>query len=125
MAAIPRSWWFNPPPLEWSILKYGFQAEGGSRCTVLHGSGSRAHWPLPRPGSSGADVIRASERQHAVEDLDRHVHLGGPTLIGVRAQPVADHLLEPAHVGLGPGARVVPRGLLPAHPALLGDELQV
>src|SRR5215204_3195265 len=22
----------DPPPLEWSILKYGFQAEGGSRC---------------------------------------------------------------------------------------------
>ena len=43
--------------------------------TVLHGSGSRAHWPLPRPGSSGADVLRASELQHAVQDLDRHVHL--------------------------------------------------
>src|SRR3712207_6406916 len=22
----------DPPPLEWSILKYGFSAEGGSRC---------------------------------------------------------------------------------------------
>ncbi|MFL5160872.1 MAG: transposase [Microvirga sp.] len=22
----------DPPPLEWPILKYGFQAEGGSRC---------------------------------------------------------------------------------------------
>src|SRR4051795_10956429 len=27
--------------------------------------------------------------------------------------------------GLGPGTRVVARGVLPAHPALLGDELQV
>src|SRR5690349_13778260 len=35
--------------------------------TVLHGSGSLAHWPLPRPGSSGADVIRASQLQHAVQ----------------------------------------------------------
>src|SRR4051794_17187412 len=26
------SYCFDPPPLEWSILKYGFQAEGGSRC---------------------------------------------------------------------------------------------
>src|SRR3954469_23025475 len=24
----------DPPPLEWSILKYGFQAEGGSRCNA-------------------------------------------------------------------------------------------
>src|SRR3954465_10582428 len=63
----------DPPPLEWSILKYGFQAEGGSRCTVLHGSGSRAHWPLPRPESSGADVLRASERQHAVEGVDTDI----------------------------------------------------
>src|SRR3954468_1213791 len=47
------------------------------------------------------------------------------SLIRTRAQPVPDHALEPAHGGLGPGARVVARGLLPAHPALLGDELQV
>src|SRR4051795_2628549 len=39
--------------------------------------------------------------------MDRHVHLGGPTLIGVRAQPVPDHALEPADGGLGPGARIV------------------
>src|SRR3954447_12259676 len=38
----------------------------GTGATVLHGSGSRAHWPLPRPGSSGADVLRASQLQHAV-----------------------------------------------------------
>src|SRR3954466_11589493 len=92
--------------------------------TVLHGSGSLAHWPLPRPGSSGADVIRASQLQHAVQDLDRHVHLSRPTLIRTRAQPVPDHALEPADGGLGPGARIVARGILPAHPALLGDELQ-
>src|SRR4051812_20719036 len=83
--------------------------------TVLHGSGSRAHWPLPRPGSSGADVLRASELQHAVQDLDRHVHLSRPTLVRARAQPVPDHALEPADGGLGPGARIVARGLLPGH----------
>src|SRR4051812_46814074 len=53
------------------------------------------------------------------------VHLSRPTLIRTRAQPVPDHALEPADGGLGPGARVGARGLLPAHPALLGDELQV
>src|SRR3954463_16355914 len=97
----------------------------GSPVTVLHGSGSRAHWPLPRPGSSGADVGRASQLQHAVQVLDRHVHLSRPTLVRTRAQPVPDHALEPADGGLGPGAGIVARGLLPAHPALLGDELQV
>src|SRR3954470_13918070 len=69
----------------------------------------------PAPSRLGdADIVRASEFQHAVEDMDRHVHLGGPTLIGVRAQPVPDHALEPADGGLGPGARIVARGLLPA-----------
>src|SRR3954471_14172372 len=80
--------------------------------TVLHGSGSRAHWPLPRPGSGDADGLRASQLQHAVQDLDRHVHLSRPTLIRTRAQPVPDHALEPADGGLGPGARIVARGLL-------------
>src|SRR4051812_24650825 len=82
---------------------------GGERAcyTVLHGSGSLAHWPLPCPGSSGADVIRASQLQHAVQDLDRHVHLSRPTLIRTRAQSVPDHALEPADGGLGPGARIV------------------
>src|SRR3954468_15407894 len=47
------------------------------------------------------------------------------SLIRTRAQPVPDHALEPADGGLGPGARIVARGLLPAHPAPLGDELQV
>src|SRR3954471_3973208 len=66
----------------------------------------------PAPSRLGdADIVRASEFQHAVENIDRHVHLGGPTLIGVRAQPVPDHALEPADGGLGPGARIVARGL--------------
>src|SRR3954470_5575774 len=81
--------------------------------------------PYPVLGSCDAGGLRASQLQHAVEDIDRHVHLSRPTLIGVRAQPVPDHALEPADGGLGPGARIVARGLLPAHPALLGDELQV
>src|SRR4051794_10500213 len=88
---------------------FGWVIGVGIAATVLHGSGSRAHWPLPRPGSSGADVIRASELQHAVEHVDRHVHLSRPTLVRTRAQPVPDHALEPADGGLGPGARCSPR----------------
>src|SRR3954454_19969154 len=81
--------------------------------------------PYPVLGSYDADGLRASQLQHAVQDLDRHVHLSRPTLVRTRAQPVPDHALEPAHGGLGPVARVVARDLLPAHSALLGDELQV
>src|SRR4051812_19494539 len=87
---------------------------------MVHGSGMRAQLPQPCLGSGDADVGRASQLQHAVQDLDRHVHLSRPTLIRTRAQPVPDYALEPADGGLGPGARVVARGLLPAHPALLG-----
>src|SRR3954469_7684978 len=99
-------------------------AEWVARGCVARIRGAGALTPAPsRLGD--ADIVRASEFQHAVEDIDRHVHLSRPTLIGVRAQPVPDHALEPADGGLGPGARIVARGLLPAHPALLGDELQV
>src|SRR3954468_16377223 len=115
--------WTAFPPSDYydRSVAMGLATRRRSRVTVLHGSGSLAHWPLPRPGSSGADVIRASELQHAVQDLDRHVHLSRPTLVRTRAQPVPDHALEPADGGLGPGARIVARGLLPAHSALLGD----
>src|SRR3954451_14121562 len=89
-----------------------------ARGTVLHGSGLRAHRPLPRPGSGDPDGLRASELQHAVEGVDIHVHFGPATPVDARAQPVADHAFAARDGRLGPGARVVARGLLPAHPAL-------
>src|SRR3954468_5354605 len=81
--------------------------------------------PFPVLGSCDADGLRASQLQHAVQDLDGDVHLGRPTLIRVRAQPVPDHALVAPDGGLSSGARVAARDLLPAHPARLGDELQV
>ena len=57
--------------------------------------------------------------------MDGNVHLGRPTLVRARAQPVADHLFPPADRGLGPGAPVVPGRLLPGHAPVLGDELQM
>src|SRR5215207_9938628 len=81
---------------------------------------------IPAPSGSGdADVIRASQVQHAVEYVGGHVHLGRPTLIRMRAQPVADHLFPSADGGLGPGAFRVPGRPLPGHATLLGDELEV
>ena len=75
---------------------------------VVHGSGTWTQLPQPRLGSSNADIARASELQHAVERMDGDVHLGRPTLVRVRAQPVADHLFPPPDGGLGPSAFVVP-----------------
>src|SRR3954462_10230235 len=80
----------------------------------------------PTPSGSGdADVLRASQLLHAVEHVDRHVHLGRPTLIRMRAQPVADHLLPSANGGLGLGAFRVPGRCLPGPAPVLGDVLEV
>src|SRR4051812_3546873 len=48
---------------------------------VVHGSGRWTQLPQPRLGSSNADIVRASELQHAVERMDGDVHLGRPTLV--------------------------------------------
>src|SRR5215217_3950974 len=57
--------------------------------------------------------------------MDGYVHLGGPALVRVRAQPVPDHALVPADRGLGPSPFRVPGGLLPRPAAPLGNELEV
>src|SRR4051794_9211048 len=88
----------------------------------MRGSGART----PAPTCSGEpDVVRASQLQHAVKDVGSHIHLGGPTLLCVRAQPVPDHALEPADRSLGPNTFRVPGGFLPRPAAVLGDELEV
>src|SRR3954447_26642087 len=55
-----------------------------TRVAVLHGSGERAQCPQPRLGSGDADIVRASQLQHAVEHVDCHVHLSRPTLVRTR-----------------------------------------
>src|SRR5215203_6508887 len=81
---------------------------------------------IPAPSGSGdADVIRASQVQHAVEHVDRHVHLGRPTLIRMRAQPVADHSFPSRYGALGPGAFRGPGRPLPGHAPVVSDVLEV
>src|SRR5215212_6330394 len=92
---------------------------------VVHGSGTWTQLPQPRLSSSDTDIVRASELQHAVEHMDGDVYLGRPTLVRVRAQPVADHLFPPPDGGLGPSAFVVPGPLLPSHAPMLGDALEM
>src|SRR5215203_774118 len=79
----------------------------------------------PTPTCSGeADVVRASQLPHAVEHVDRHVHLGGAPLIGMRAQPVPNHALVPADRGLSAGPLRIPGRFLPSQSALLGGEVE-
>ena len=59
-------------------------------CTDERGRRSN---PQTRPGLNNANVVRASQLQHAVEHVDGHAHLDCLTLILARAQPVPDHAL--------------------------------
>jgi len=80
---------------------------------------------LPRlrdcPESVDADIVRASQLQHAVEDMDGHVHFSCPTFVHTRAQSVADHLFPSCDRRLYLGPPVVAGGFLSSHAALLGD----
>src|SRR5689334_11288343 len=80
----------------------------------------------PAPSRLGdADVGWASQVQHAVEHMDRYVHLGGPTLLGARAQLIPDHAFVAADRGLGSGSLHVPGRWLPRPAAPLGSELKM
>ena len=57
--------------------------------------------------------------------MDGEVHLGRPTLIRARAQPVPDHLLELVDRRLGSRPRRVAGCPLPGHAAVLGDILEM
>src|SRR3954447_19031995 len=64
--------------------------------TVLH---RLVRWTERSPPGlvlGDADADRASQFQHTVESMDGDVRLGRTTLVCARAQPIADHLLEPA-----------------------------
>ncbi len=56
-----------------------------------------------------------------LRSMDGDLHLGRPAVVGVRAQPVADHPLEARHGRLGPGTPGVAGRRLPSHAAVLGD----
>ena len=57
--------------------------------TVVHGSEVRAQYgvlaPRPLPRSRDADVLRASELEHAVQHVGGDRHLGRPAPVRVRA----------------------------------------
>src|SRR2546423_9091303 len=83
------------------------QAAARTQEALLHGSTRRAQY-LPRHLTlCDADRDRASELQHAVQDMDGDGNLSDTTLILAVAQPIADHLLIAPDGSLDPATRVV------------------
>lgn len=74
--------------------------------------------PQSDRGSGDLDGVRGSEIQHAIEDIDGHLHFGRPAFAGVRTQGVTDHPLEPRHGYLGPGTPDAAGRRLPNHAAI-------
>jgi hypothetical protein len=77
--------------------------------------------PNPRLGSDDADIVRASQRQDAVEDMDRHADFSHPTFVYTLTQAVTDHLFPSSDRRLDLGAPVLAGGILPGPAAALGD----
>src|SRR5512134_2048542 len=75
--------------------------------------------------SSDPGIARASEFEHPVEGGYRDSDLGRLALFGARSQCCADHALVPADRRLDPGSKIIAAGLLPTHPAVLSDGLEV
>src|SRR3954471_22798336 len=111
-------------PRATTVLKFPLARKGAST-DVARIRGAGAMTPYPVLGSCDADGLRASQVQHAIEHVDRYVHLSRPTLLWVRAQSVPDHALVAADRSLSSGPFRIPRRPLPTPAALLGDELEV
>jgi len=112
-------------PRRTAATRSGASRSNATVPSVVHGPGTRAHWPQPSPGPGKADAARASELQHPVEHMGGDRHLGRAALVHMRAKPVADHLFPSAHSGFDPGVFVVSRRILPRHAPVFGDDLQV
>src|SRR5947207_10448169 len=75
--------------------------------------------------SCDADVARASQLQHTVQDVDSNCYFGRLTLVGLRAQRRTDDPFPAANIGFHQGTPVVPRRFLPTHAAMFGNRLQM
>ena len=75
--------------------------------------------------SGNADGIRASEIEHAIENLDGDGDLSGLGLVGVEAQAIADDALPTPDLALHARPHIVAAVPLPSHPASLVDRLEV
>src|SRR3954468_24678036 len=86
---------------------------------LLHGSTHKSRYRRCRLTLRDADGDRASQVQHAVQDMDSDGNLSDTTLVLARAQSVANDLFVTLDGGLDSTAPVVAGCLLPAEPAFL------
>jgi hypothetical protein len=72
-----------------------------------------------------ADGYRPPKLEHAVQRTngDRDLRLATP--VRSRAQPIPDHLFEAADGSLHQRSPIIPGPLLPTHPPVLGDALEM
>src|SRR4051812_12828382 len=89
----------------------------GRRCTRTE--------PYPCCGLCDADVLRAPEVQHAVQNIGGDGYLGRLSPLRLRAQPAANNAFPARDIGLHQSTPVVSRRPLPAHAAALGDTSQM
>src|SRR3954464_14473311 len=89
----------------------------GRRCTRTE--------PYPCCGLCDADVLRAPEVQHAVQNIGADGYLGRLPPPRLRAQPPANNAFPAPDIRLPPTPPVVSRRPLPAHAAALGNTSQM
>jgi hypothetical protein len=70
--------------MEWTLRLVGTESDGQSQSfdVMQRGAGIRgmhATTPILVYGSDDADVVRASQRPHPVQDVDRHLDFSRPT----------------------------------------------
>jgi hypothetical protein len=74
---------------------------------MLQGGPAGRGDPFPGCCSRDADGLRASEIEHAVEDLNGDGDLGRLRLIAVRTQCIANHALEAIDLRFYQGAQII------------------
>ncbi len=92
------------------ILRPGFQnslASFPATRDCVAWTGSRAWNTCSYRLLRQTDVLRASKFEHLVQGADSEGDLRSASSIRARAQPVPDHALEPADVGLDQSAPVI------------------
>ena len=107
-----------------STIHAGGQAVAGD-VTVLHGDHGIGFWFPTSCRSHDSDGLRASEFQHSVQVGSSDGDLGHLGFIRARSKGVANYVFVSADLRLDPDPAAIAAGLLPAHPAVLGDDLEV
>jgi site-specific recombinase XerC len=67
--------------LRLAALRHLFNWLVTGQVSVVQGSEVGAEWAQSLSRSDNADVVRASQLQHTVEDINRHVDLSHPTFV--------------------------------------------